>query len=96
VRLPEEGRPDGILFGESASRILVSFSASDRSRAEAVARRAGAPLLPIGEVGGDRLRVNGWIDQPLSDLRAAWTAGFSAALREDGAGGTLGRGGGEG
>ncbi len=96
VRLPEEGRPDGILFGESASRILVSFRAEDRSRVEAVAKRANAPLLPIGEVGGDRLRVNGWIDQPLSDLREAWTTGFSAALREKGGGGTLARGGGGG
>jgi phosphoribosylformylglycinamidine synthase len=96
VSLPEDGRPDGILFGESASRILVSFRAGDLDRAEAVAQRAGAPFLPIGEVRGDRLRLNGWIDRPLADLRSAWAAGLSHALREKKAGGTFGRGGGGG
>jgi phosphoribosylformylglycinamidine synthase II len=84
VTLPPAGRPDAALFGESASRILVSLDAQDLARAEAIAREAGAPFAVIGRTGGDRLRVNDWIDTPLSEIREAWRAGLPRALREGG------------
>ncbi len=93
VRLTAEGRPDAVLFGESASRILVSFRPEHQARAEALAREAGAPFAVIGEVGGNRIRVNEWIDVALSDLRAAWSTGLTSALRGDGGGGSFAAGG---
>src|SRR5947209_5038761 len=40
------------LFGETPSRIVVSFEESQRTRLERIAAQAGAPLRVIGRVGG--------------------------------------------
>ncbi|MFQ5457596.1 MAG: phosphoribosylformylglycinamidine synthase subunit PurL, partial [Myxococcota bacterium] len=48
VRLPAGDRADAVLFGESASRILVSFRPADFASAERIARDAGAPLSVLG------------------------------------------------
>src|SRR5213079_1708230 len=41
VALKAKLRPDGLLFGEDASRIIVSFRAADRDGLEAICRAAG-------------------------------------------------------
>jgi phosphoribosylformylglycinamidine synthase len=87
--LPEEARPDAALFGESSSRIVVSFDPADRARAEAITREAGAPFRVIGRVGGDRLRINDWIDLPLAEIHDAWRSGLARALREEVSGASL-------
>ena len=46
------------LFGESASRIVVSVSPSQRGAVVAAATAAGIPVTEIGTVGGDRIRVS--------------------------------------
>ena len=51
-------RNDACLFGESQSRILVSFAAKDRPVIEKKAEALGAPFSVIGKVGGDSLIVN--------------------------------------
>jgi phosphoribosylformylglycinamidine synthase len=64
------------LFGESPSRILVSFDASHRDTMEAIAARHSAPITVLGKTGGDKLRieVNGEaaIDSLVSDLEHVW------------------------
>ena len=64
------------LFGESPSRILVSFDASHRDTMEAIAARQNAALTVLGKTGGDKLRieVNGEaaIDSLVSDLEHVW------------------------
>ncbi|OGP86838.1 MAG: phosphoribosylformylglycinamidine synthase II [Deltaproteobacteria bacterium RBG_13_65_10] len=89
ITLPAVARPDAALFGESASRIIVSFRPEDLSLAEEVAREMGAPLSAIGRVGGERLRVNGWVDLPVAQLHAMWAGGLRRALREEAPGASL-------
>jgi len=84
VSLPGGLRPDAILFGEAPSRILLSLDPADREKAERIVRDAGAPFAVIGRVGGERLRVNAWIDLPVAEIGAAWRGGLARALREGG------------
>ena len=61
-------RPDGVLFGEDQSRIVVTARQSDVSRilAIAAARKVQARLL--GSVGGERLTIQGYIDVPVKEM----------------------------
>ena len=78
VRLPEgSGRADGRLFGESASRILVSVPPASEGRLREAAERAGVGLAAIGAAAGSALRVDApdgfpLLDVELSALQAAW------------------------
>jgi len=75
------------LFGETPSRVVVSFDESQRTRFERIVAGAGAPFRVIGRVGGDRLRisVNGdeLIAQPVAELEAAWRAALGRKLRAE-------------
>ncbi len=58
------------LFGESASRVIVSVDPASTSAVLAEAARAGIPAAKIGTTGGDRIRVS--VDgQPVVDLAVA-------------------------
>src|SRR5690606_41136519 len=58
------------LFGESASRVIVSVDAASISAVLAAAATAGIPAAKIGTTGGDRIRVS--VDgQPVVDLAVA-------------------------
>ena len=61
VSLPAEEskvRMDARLFGESASRIVISATPENAARIEAVAAKLGAPAQRLGTVGGDALSVH--------------------------------------
>ena len=45
------------LFGESASRVIVSVDAGRTAEVQALARGAGVPAAVVGRVGGDRIRI---------------------------------------
>ena len=81
VRVPFPQRKDFVLFGEDASRILVSLPYAGYARLEAIAREAGAPLVHMGAVGGDRLEIQGAMSVPVADLAAAWRDGIPRVLR---------------
>ena len=69
-------RNDAFLFGESQSRILISFSAKNRLAVEAKAEAMEVPFAFIGKVGGDSLIVdiNGkeFIREEVSHLKQLW------------------------
>ena len=69
-------RNDACLFGESQSRILVSFSAKNRIAMEEKAETIGVPFAVIGKVGGDSLIVNingkEFISEKVSHLKELW------------------------
>jgi phosphoribosylformylglycinamidine synthase len=74
-------RPDALLFGESASRILVTVRPGDVARAEALAREYGAPCAAVGRVDGERLRVAAGpavVDVSLRDAAGAWENALTA------------------
>jgi phosphoribosylformylglycinamidine synthase II len=69
------------LFGESASRVVVS---ADPGRADELVRAAsvaGVPARPIGVVGGDRIRVaidgRVTIDESLSEAERIWSTAIA-------------------
>jgi phosphoribosylformylglycinamidine synthase II len=73
------------LFGETPSRVVVSFEESQRTRIERIAAQAGAPLKVIGRVGGARLRINAngseRVSQDVSELEALWRGALGARLQ---------------
>jgi phosphoribosylformylglycinamidine synthase subunit PurL len=67
------------LFGESASRVVVSVSASGLSDLLARAAAAGVPAASIGTVGGSRIRIGvdgrTVLDEPLAESEQLWSTG---------------------
>jgi len=81
VDLKGELGPTAMLFSESPSRIVVSFTASDASAVQEIAERHNAPFAIVGRVGGRRLTisVNGAeaVDSEVSEMEAVWRSGLS-------------------
>ncbi|HKP36907.1 MAG TPA: phosphoribosylformylglycinamidine synthase subunit PurL [Pyrinomonadaceae bacterium] len=73
------------LFGESPSRIIISFSEFNRSEIERVAAEAGCPISILGKVGSDRLRIRSdgadVISVPVRELEDAWRSSLSQKLQ---------------
>jgi phosphoribosylformylglycinamidine synthase len=86
VWLPEqEGRVDGLLYGEAASRILVSVSPLSVNALQEVVQSCGAELTRIGRVQEDAFVVKTPDNVPLIDLAmpkivAAWADALSEVL----------------
>ncbi len=85
LRIPFPTRKDFVLFGEDASRIVVSLPSANLSKLEVVANECGAPLVALGAVGGERLEIQGAISLPVADLAKAWRDGIPSVLRRDAA-----------
>jgi phosphoribosylformylglycinamidine synthase subunit PurL len=83
VRIPFPVRKDFVLFGEDASRIVVSLPNANAQRFLAIAQECGAPVIRLGAVGGDRLEIQGALSVPVADLARAWRDGIPAVLRRD-------------
>jgi phosphoribosylformylglycinamidine synthase len=79
-----DGRRDAALFGETASRVVVSASPDHVGAIEAMLERSEVPFARLGETGDERLRVAGAIDVALTDLRAAYEGGLEQALMGQG------------
>jgi phosphoribosylformylglycinamidine synthase len=65
------------LFGESASRVIVSVAPNRTAELVALASAAGVPATPVGRVGGDRIRISvagrQVIDEPLHEAERIWS-----------------------
>ena len=72
------------LFGESASRIVVSVTASKLDAVLAAADEAGVPAKAIGKTGGTRitLSVDGTavVDSAVADAEQAWAAAIATRM----------------
>jgi len=64
------------LFGESASRVVVSVDSARTAELEALATESDVPVDVIGRVGGSRIRIaidgREVIDEPLADAERVW------------------------
>ncbi len=73
------------LFGESASRIVVSVPSRHLDTVIAAAKAAEITVSEIGRVGGDRIRlsVNGQlvVDSAVADAEAAWATAIEKKMR---------------
>ena len=70
-------RPDALLFGESAGRIIVSCERFHLLAIHELARRRGVAATTLGRVGGPRLTITPWIDESVEALHEAWRSGMS-------------------
>jgi phosphoribosylformylglycinamidine synthase len=73
------------LFGESASRIIVSAAPERVPDVLERARLAGVPAAVIGHVGSDRIRlsVDGVcaVDVPVTAAEQAWASAIESKMR---------------
>ncbi|MBN1095697.1 phosphoribosylformylglycinamidine synthase subunit PurL [Blastococcus sp. TML/C7B] len=76
ARLALHGDAFTALFSESAARVVVTTTEPDRVRN--IARAAGVPVTELGTTGGGSLVVDGVLELPLAELRAAWSATLPA------------------
>jgi phosphoribosylformylglycinamidine synthase len=64
------------LFGESASRVVVSVAAQREAELLAMAASAHLPARRLGAVGGKRVQIaiegRMVIDQPLGEVERTW------------------------
>ncbi|MFN2514162.1 MAG: hypothetical protein ABR568_22460, partial [Pyrinomonadaceae bacterium] len=73
-----------LLFSESPSRIVISFTESARNDIEEITQRENCPFTILGQVRGSRLRVKTSgatiIDSPIDLLENAWRTSLSKKL----------------
>jgi phosphoribosylformylglycinamidine synthase len=70
-------RPSAVLFGETASRIVVTVAPDRLDELMAVAQRHQCPAFVLGEVGGDELSVTVervYFSVSVGDLRRVWAS----------------------
>ena len=79
--VPHDVRLTVALFGESASRVIVSASPANTHDVLARACDAGIAAAVIGQTGGDRLRLSvddaPVIDAALSEIERIWASGVA-------------------
>ncbi|MGE0040375.1 MAG: phosphoribosylformylglycinamidine synthase subunit PurL [Vicinamibacterales bacterium] len=72
------------LFGESASRIVVSVAEGWEAEVFARARARGITAAVIGRTGGDRIRLHAGgapaVDVPVADAEAVWATAIEARM----------------
>ncbi len=80
ARLEGELRPDALLFGESASRAVVTCVPGERDAVGALAREHGVPCAEIGRTGGSRIRIQPGVDIGLAEAHDLWSRTLPEAL----------------
>jgi len=80
------GRPDALLFGEDASRILVAYPAANSARVAQAARDKGVPFAEIGEVTGNALVISSahkpLLEVRVTELKEAWSRALPRIVGE--------------
>lgn len=76
IQLKDNIRMDLLLFGESQSRIVVSFPEQNLNELNSLAARYNVPFSVIGKTGGDNLIVKDVFDCPLAEMRQRWQNGL--------------------
>ena len=76
IELPEGYRLESLLFAEYQSRILVTLGEKDLHELQDLAGKNLVTLLPLGTVGGNRLRVSVGprviIEKEVADMEKVW------------------------
>ena len=79
-----DGRVDAGLFGEAASRVVVSVAQNAVADLEALLNSTEVPFSRIGRTGGNRLRIGEYVDTSIADLIEVYESGLDQALSADG------------
>ena len=73
------GRLDAALFGEAQSRVVLAVPPGSGERLQEIAVADDLPLVLIGRVGGDRLRLGPHVDLAVAGLAEA----YEGSLEQD-------------
>jgi len=65
-------RIDELLFGEAASRVVISIAPGTGKKLQKIAEKYEMPFYKIGEVGGDRLIINDYINLRLTEMEPVY------------------------
>ncbi|HHX46124.1 MAG TPA: phosphoribosylformylglycinamidine synthase II, partial [Brevibacterium sp.] len=82
VTLDDDLRPAASLFSETQGRIVVSVQDDDVDHVLDAAERYGVPYSVIGEVGGDRIVIEGKVDIALADAIDAFEESLGRLVGE--------------
>jgi phosphoribosylformylglycinamidine synthase subunit PurL len=82
VTLEGDLPPHVLLFGESASRAVVSVAPEREGSFRGLAATHGVPFTRLGETGGPRALIDGMLDVPVADLAEAWETAIPRLLGE--------------
>jgi phosphoribosylformylglycinamidine (FGAM) synthase-like enzyme len=74
--------PHAYLFGEDASRVIISYAPEHEAKIAAASKSAGVPFASIGTVGGDRLVISDLVDVPVARLSEAWRRGIPSLMKK--------------
>ena len=84
VEVPAAFRAQATLFGESASRVVVSASDDRVDGLLDAARTVGVPARVIGRTGGDRIAIavdgQSAIDVAVADAESAWATAIEERM----------------
>ncbi|MCG6553440.1 MAG: phosphoribosylformylglycinamidine synthase subunit PurL, partial [Candidatus Magnetominusculus sp. LBB02] len=80
-------RADALLFGETATRVLISAASENAAEVEAIVRAAGLHIAQVGITGGDslRIRANGetLIEMPVSSCKSIYDTSLERRLNQN-------------
>src|SRR3989338_900336 len=68
--------PEAILFGEAPSRIVVSLKPENEKEFVALVKNGVTSPTLIGKVGGNKLKINDWVDESIDKLWKGWVRGW--------------------
>ena len=81
-----DARLDGILFGESPSRIVISVKKDNLGALEKIAKKHALPYYILGNVGSSNLLIrhkeNVAINLPVAKLNSAWRESIPSRLKK--------------
>ncbi len=68
------------LFSESQSRFIITVPDDKLEMMEVLARKKDIPYTVLGKTGGERLKVNDWLDVGLEGIGARWEQALQEIL----------------
>ena len=86
IALSSPLRKDALFFGESQSRIVISYPESAREAIAALAGEHNTPFTPLGRVGGGALSVtvngNPFLSEDINTLSDLWRNSLANYVRQ--------------
>ncbi|MCD6021843.1 MAG: phosphoribosylformylglycinamidine synthase subunit [Actinomycetia bacterium] len=82
VTLDGDMPPHVMLFGESASRVVVSVAPEREGSLRGLAATRGVPFRRLGETGGPRAVIDGMVDATVDELTEVWERAIPRLLGE--------------
>ena len=72
IEIEDKIRNDALLFGESQSRIILSLDPKNLLLLQEIADKFQVPLLSLGSVKGEKLKINRLISLKIEQLEKTW------------------------